>query len=98
MIQFSITNRRRLACGVHLWIRAGYFLTSRQRRGFRRTRLLHCDKSKSIGDPDAGNLLIQGDNLEALKALLPYYAGAVKCIYIDPPIIPATKDGFTTTM
>src|SRR5271166_2693662 len=48
-------------------------------------RLLHCDKSKSVGDPDAGNLLVQGDNLEALKALLPYYAGKVKCIYIDPP-------------
>jgi site-specific DNA-methyltransferase (adenine-specific)/adenine-specific DNA-methyltransferase len=30
-------------------------------------------------------LLIQGDNLVALKALLPYYAGQVKCIYIDPP-------------
>jgi adenine-specific DNA-methyltransferase len=30
-------------------------------------------------------MLIQGDNLEALKALLPYYKGAVKCIYIDPP-------------
>jgi adenine-specific DNA-methyltransferase len=48
-------------------------------------RLLHCDKAKSVGDPDAGNLLVQGDNLEALKALLPYYAGKVKCIYIDPP-------------
>jgi DNA modification methylase len=48
-------------------------------------RLLHCDNSKSAGDPDAGNLLVQGDNLEALKALLPYYAGKVKCIYIDPP-------------
>jgi adenine-specific DNA-methyltransferase len=48
-------------------------------------RLIHCDKSKSAGDPDAGNLLVQGDNLEALKALLPYYAGKVKCIYIDPP-------------
>jgi len=48
-------------------------------------RLLHCDRSKSAGDPDAGNLLVQGDNLEALKALLPYYAGKVKCIYIDPP-------------
>ena len=32
-----------------------------------------------------GNLLIEGDNLIALKALLPYYAGKVKCIYIDPP-------------
>lgn len=48
-------------------------------------RLLHCDKAKSVGDPDAGNLLVQGDNLEALKGLLPYYAGKVKCIYIDPP-------------
>lgn len=49
------------------------------------TRLLHCDGKLSYGDPDAGNLLVQGDNLEALKALLPYYAGEVKCIYIDPP-------------
>jgi adenine-specific DNA-methyltransferase len=48
-------------------------------------RLIHCDKDKSFGDPEAGNLLVQGDNLEALKALLPYYAGKVKCIYIDPP-------------
>jgi adenine-specific DNA-methyltransferase len=48
-------------------------------------RLVHCEKGKSVGDPDAGNLLVQGDNLEALKALLPYYAGKVKCIYIDPP-------------
>jgi adenine-specific DNA-methyltransferase len=44
------------------------------------------DKSLGhYGDPDADNLLIQGDNLHALKALLPYYAGQVKCIYIDPP-------------
>ena len=48
-------------------------------------RLVHCDGELSTGDPDAGNLLVQGDNLEALKALLPYYAGKVKCIYIDPP-------------
>jgi adenine-specific DNA-methyltransferase len=33
----------------------------------------------------AGNLIVQGDNLHALKALLPRYAGQVKCIYIDPP-------------
>jgi len=48
-------------------------------------RLLHCDRKLSAGDPDSGNLLVQGDNLLALKALLPYYAGKVKCIYIDPP-------------
>lgn len=31
------------------------------------------------------NMIIRGDNLEALKALLPRYEGNVKCIYIDPP-------------
>ena len=31
------------------------------------------------------NLIIQGDNLQALKSLLPFYAGQVKCIFIDPP-------------
>ena len=31
------------------------------------------------------NMIIRGDNLEALKALLPRYEGKVKCIYIDPP-------------
>ena len=39
----------------------------------------------SCGAPGEGNLIVQGDNLVALKALLPYYAGQVKCIYIDPP-------------
>ena len=47
--------------------------------------LLKCDRKLSVGDPGSGNLLVQGDNLLALKALLPYYAGKVKCIYIDPP-------------
>jgi DNA modification methylase len=47
--------------------------------------LLRCDEKLSIGDAGSGNLLVQGDNLLALKALLPYYAGQVKCIYIDPP-------------
>lgn len=32
-----------------------------------------------------GNLIIEGDNLLALKALLPTHAGRIKCIYIDPP-------------
>ena len=44
------------------------------------------DESRScnaIGSDD--NLIIHGDNLQALKALLPRYAGRVKCIYIDPP-------------
>jgi len=37
------------------------------------------------GEAAAENLLIQGDNLLALKALLPFYRGRVKCIFIDPP-------------
>jgi adenine-specific DNA-methyltransferase len=44
------------------------------------------------GDGDPGNLLIQGDNLDALKALLPFYLGRVKCIFIDPPY--NTKSAF----
>src|SRR5713101_7241297 len=48
-------------------------------------RLLKCDRELSAGDQHSGNLLVEGDNLLALKALLPYYAGQVKCIYIDPP-------------
>ena len=39
----------------------------------------------SNGGDDDGNMIIHGDNLDALKALLPMYEGRVKCIYIDPP-------------
>lgn len=48
-------------------------------------RLLEEAPDLSHGDRDTGNMLIQGDNLDALKALLPYYAGKVKCVFIDPP-------------
>lgn len=47
-------------------------------------RLLKKVKSVSVGD-HSQNLIVHGDNLEALKALMPYYGGKVKCIYIDPP-------------
>lgn len=47
--------------------------------------LLRENPDLSAGDPASGNLLVQGDNLLALKALLPYYAGQVKCVCIDPP-------------
>lgn len=44
------------------------------------------DAKKSMGKPRLdGNLIIHGDNLHALKALLPMYAGKVDCIFIDPP-------------
>jgi adenine-specific DNA-methyltransferase len=47
-----------------------------------------------FGDAAAArnNLIIQGDNLQALKALLPFYRGQVKCIFIDPPY--NTKSAF----
>lgn len=48
-------------------------------------RLLEPVADLSCGPADSGNLIVQGDNLHALKALLPRYAGQVKCIYIDPP-------------
>ena len=48
-------------------------------------KILREDKSLSYGDPKSDNILVHGDNLEALKAPLPFYAGRVKCIYIDPP-------------
>ena len=48
-------------------------------------RLLEPVPELSCGDSGSGNLIVQGDNLHALKALLPRYAGQVKCIYIDPP-------------
>ena len=48
-------------------------------------RILLEDVSKSYGDPSSENMLIHGDNLIALQALLQDYAGKIKCIFIDPP-------------
>ncbi|MDE0690369.1 MAG: site-specific DNA-methyltransferase [Candidatus Poribacteria bacterium] len=54
------------------------------------------DPDRSLGSENeplgTGNLLIEGDNLTALKALLPYYAGKVKCIFIDPPYNTGNED------
>jgi len=47
-------------------------------------RLLKKIKTASVGE-DSQNLIIHGDNLEGLKALMPHYYGKIKCIYIDPP-------------
>lgn len=56
-------------------------------------RPLVMDPAKGIGEPRLdGNLIIQGDNLHALKALLPHYAGKVDCIYIDPPYNTGKRD------
>lgn len=48
-------------------------------------RLLEEAPELGAGDPATGNTLIQGDNLDALKALLPFYAGQVRTCFIDPP-------------
>ena len=47
-------------------------------------RILKANTELSYGE-QSENMIIKGDNLEALQALLPYYKGQVKCIYIDPP-------------
>ena len=49
------------------------------------TRQLVPDKSKSVNPAEDDNLIIHGDNLHALKALLPRYAGSIDCICLDPP-------------
>lgn len=43
------------------------------------------ENTEDGSETNSGNMVIHGDNLEALKALLPKYEGGVKCIYIDPP-------------
>ncbi len=53
-------------------------------------RLLKRVDSLSVGKSE--NLIIKGDNLEALKALMPYYYNKVKCIYIDPPYNTGSED------
>src|SRR5690349_17411453 len=47
-------------------------------------RLVH-DASASLDPANARDVFIEGDNLDALKLMRPAYAGAVQCIYIDPP-------------
>lgn len=47
-------------------------------------KLLQKVPGASVGK-ESKNLIVHGDNLEALKALMPFYKGKVKCIYIDPP-------------
>ena len=64
------------------WLNKDQAVTAAQKSTY---RLLEEVPELSYGETDNENLLIQGDNLEALKALIPFYAGKVKCIFIDPP-------------
>ena len=56
-----------------------------------RPLVMHADKGIGEASLD-GNLIIHGDNLHALKALLPLYAGKVDCIFIDPPYNTGNED------
>ncbi|MBR5243645.1 MAG: hypothetical protein IKW13_05365, partial [Thermoguttaceae bacterium] len=47
-------------------------------------------------DNGSENMIVRGDNLEALKALLPRYEGRVKCVYIDPPYNTGNENWVTT--
>jgi adenine-specific DNA-methyltransferase len=66
------------------WLNRAEALTAADRVPYRVLEAVseHGDLS---GAAARDNLLIQGDNLDALKALLPFYRGRVKCIFIDPP-------------
>lgn len=77
------------------WLNRNEALTHAARAPY---RLLEAIPALSYGDGETENMLIQGDNLDGLKALLPYYAGRVKCIYIDPPTTPAALLNSTTTI
>lgn len=55
-------------------------------------RLLEEDTGFSYGDLSEQNMMVKGDNLEGLKDLLPYFAGKIKCVFIDPPY--NTKSAF----
>ena len=59
-------------------------------------RTLEIDADKSLTGEERpsldDNLIIHGDNLDALKALMPHYAGRIKCIYIDPPYNTGNED------
>lgn len=54
-------------------------------------KLLEKSSSTSVGK-ESKNLIVHGDNLEALKALMPFYKGKVKCVYIDPPYNTGNED------
>ena len=65
---------------THEWIGKEKVINHHQEVPFR-----VLEKQYTYGAEDSDNMIICGDNLEALKALLPRYEGKIKCIYIDPP-------------
>ena len=56
------------------------------------------ERQYTYGGDSSDNMIIHGDNLEALKSLLPRYEGKIKCIYIDPPYNTGNEGWCITTM
>ncbi len=69
------------------WVGKNKVVNYHQKVPFRVLERIYSYDKKGMHSEDNGseNMIIHGDNLEALKALLPRYEGKVKCIYIDPP-------------
>lgn len=69
------------------WIGKSKVINHHQKVPFRvlERRYSYDEQGQHEEDNGSENMIIRGDNLEALKALLPRYEGRVKCIYIDPP-------------
>ena len=64
------------------WVNKNQAVTSASQVPY---HLLQLEQTHGDADAAQQNLIIQGDNLQTLKALLPFYTGKVKCIFIDPP-------------
>lgn len=69
------------------WIGKSKVINHHQEVPFRvlERRYSYDGEGQHEADNGSENMIIRGDNLEALKALLPRYEGKIKCIYIDPP-------------
>jgi adenine-specific DNA-methyltransferase len=78
---------RRIPMPTLEWIGKSKVINHHQEVPFRVLERKYSFDENGQRDEDNGseNMIIRGDNLEALKALLPRYEGRVKCIYIDPP-------------
>ena len=64
------------------WVNKNQAVTSASQVPY---HLLQLEQTHGDADAAQQNLIIQGDNLQALKALLPFYTSKVKCVFIDPP-------------
>ena len=85
--QFEIFRLAKNAMPTLEWIGKNKVVNHHQEVPFRVLERQYSfdEQGQHTADNGSENMIIHGDNLEALKALLPQYEGKVKCIYIDPP-------------